>query len=128
VTSGNVERDIIWTSRHTAHLFRNDIFTLTGILLQYPEYSIVMLSFLSLIFICVLSIEYLKTHIEFNIRSTNGVQLNVKIVYPNVYIPNLISRTNLFFPLCLLFSYNAILSFSVPFVRDFRSKENIIAI
>lgn len=73
MTSGNTERDVIWMSRYTHHLFRKDAFTLTGILCQYPGYSGFVLCFLSLIFMCILSMEWLEIVIEFNTRSADGV-------------------------------------------------------
>jgi hypothetical protein len=67
------ERDVIWMSRYTDHLFRKDAFTLTGILYQYPGYSGFVLCFLSVIFICTLRMECLEIVIEFNIGSMDGV-------------------------------------------------------
>jgi hypothetical protein len=74
VTSGNTDRDVIWMSRYTDHLFRKDALTLTGILYQYPGYSCFVLRFLSLIFLCILSTEHLEIVIEFNVMSTDGVR------------------------------------------------------
>jgi hypothetical protein len=59
-------------SRYTDRLFRKAAFTLTGILCQYPGYSGFVMCFLTVIFMCVLSIECLESVIEFNLLVTRG--------------------------------------------------------